>query len=162
MSKSLSHVHERLNVGPDEIRRLAEIMRRIEFLANLTVAELNRISSYVQLYAYKSGETIFRAGQPADAFFLIDEGEIEISLRRKFFLLPGKRVAVLRSGNFFGETALIDRSPRTATARALTHCRLFVILVEDFNLVIHNNPAFAQLVKRVSRQRKFHSRFVAS
>lgn len=64
---------------------------------------------------FEAGETIFREGDPGDSAYLIDEGNVEILMHQ-----DGKeqRVNQIGKGELFGEVALIDHQPRTATARA--------------------------------------------
>jgi CRP/FNR family transcriptional regulator, cyclic AMP receptor protein len=57
-------------------------------------------------------------------------------------------VATLKQGSIFGEMALIDGSPRSATARAKTDCELAVIGQETFLYLIHETPFFAMAVMR--------------
>jgi len=60
----------------------------------------------------------------------------------------GRVVATLSRGSMFGEMALIDGSPRSATARAKTDCEVSVIGQETFLFLIHETPFFAMAVMR--------------
>ena len=71
-----------------------------------------------------AGELVFRAGTPGDCAYVIEEGCVEV-LREEAF--GSQRVAVLAEGALFGEVALLDRQPRTATVRALLPTRLIRI-----------------------------------
>ncbi|MEW6570394.1 MAG: cyclic nucleotide-binding domain-containing protein [Nitrospirota bacterium] len=70
---------------------------------------------------FDRGETIFSQGEPGDTMFLIQSGAVEISQFRN-----GQKtvLALLEYGDFFGEMALIDKHPRSATATAITRCCL--------------------------------------
>jgi CRP-like cAMP-binding protein len=92
------------------------------------------------------GSTIFSAGDPASAMFVVIEGEVEIAIR-------GKVVEKLGPGGVFGEMALIDRTPRTATARASTDCRLAVIPEKRFLFMVQQTPNFALQIMRVISER---------
>ena len=77
------------------------------------------MQSYSELFA--DGDVIFREGDPPNGAFLIESGRIEISTRQ----FGERRVlGELGPGMLLGEMAVLDASPRTATARALTSCRL--------------------------------------
>ncbi|MCZ6525079.1 MAG: cyclic nucleotide-binding domain-containing protein, partial [Gammaproteobacteria bacterium] len=73
---------------------------------------------------YQSGDQIFQEGDKGDCAFLIESGSIDISTRKdsKFY-----RIIILGEGDLFGEIALIDNEPRTATATALEETRLIRI-----------------------------------
>ncbi|KAB2901227.1 MAG: EAL domain-containing protein [Dokdonella sp.] len=77
------------------------------------------MQSYSELFA--AGDLIFREGDPPDGAFLIESGRIEISTHQ---FGEHRVLGELGPGMLLGEMAVIDDSPRTATARALTPCRL--------------------------------------
>jgi EAL domain-containing protein (putative c-di-GMP-specific phosphodiesterase class I) len=72
----------------------------------------------------RAGDALFREGDPPTTAFLIESGEIEVTMLR-----DGERVTLSRlgPGDLLGEMAVIDDAPRTATALALTECLLFPI-----------------------------------
>lgn len=152
---------ERLDLSADDLSALTHALRKLEFFANLTMGDFERFTAFVQLYGYGAGEAVFKQGAPGDALFVVRSGELNVTVKKAFFL-PGKRVGALKAGDLFGETALIDRSPRTATVTTATPAKLFVIQADDFDRVVESNPAFRELVKRLSSQRKFQSRSIAS
>lgn len=152
---------ERLDVTSDHISQLTKALCKVDFFSNLTMGDFERITAFVQLYAYKNGETIFKKGAPGDALFVVLSGALSVSIKKAFFL-PALRVSTLKPGDLFGETALIDRSPRTATVRAVEDTQLFVISADDFDRVVASNPVFADVIKRLSSQRKFQTRSIAS
>jgi len=84
---------------------------------------------------------IFRAGDKADTMYVIRSGATKIER-------AGHVVATLSQGSMFGEMALIDGSPRSATARAKTDCELAVIGQETFLYLVHETPFFAMAVMR--------------
>lgn len=73
---------------------------------------------------YNKGSEIFREGQSGRRAYLVEEGEVELDR-----LIDGKRVPFLRvgPGGIFGEMAVIDGGPRTATATALDHTKVVVV-----------------------------------
>ena len=73
---------------------------------------------------YRSGETIFSAGDPADAVYVVEAGQVGVFGGRNG---DGRPVAVLAAGEFFGEMAIVDGRPRSATVRALSDCRLITL-----------------------------------
>jgi CRP-like cAMP-binding protein len=85
---------------------------------------------------YSAGQTIFSQGDPGNQMFIVLDGTVDIVIR-------GKSIATLDSGNIFGEMALIDKNPRSATALAKTDVRLAAIDEERFMELVKENPRFA-------------------
>ena len=90
---------------------------------------------------YTAGSTIFEIGQPRDAMFIVQEGEVEIKV-------GDKTVETVSVDEFFGEMALIDGGIRSATAVAKTDCALVPINEKQFLFMIQETPFFALLVMR--------------
>jgi CRP-like cAMP-binding protein len=88
-----------------------------------------------------AGTVVFEEGSPGSTMYGVIEGEIE--LRTK----AGKVYKVGPEGTF-GEMAIIDRSPRTATAVATTDSKLAAIDERTFLFLIHETPTFALQVMR--------------
>src|SRR5690349_1892378 len=106
-----------LPIGPDEIRSLSGMLRKVDFFADLSMRDLERVFAVTKLYATDKRRTvIFKKGQLGDALYLIHKGTVNIVAPR--FLFPSKKIARLGPGNFFGEMALLRQPFRTATAIA--------------------------------------------
>lgn len=86
-------------------------------------------------------EVIFEKGAPGSEMFAILLGRVKISA----FSEDGKEVifAILESGDFFGETALLDGLPRSATCTAIEDCQLVTIERHSFIPFLEKNPALA-------------------
>lgn len=95
---------------------------------------------------FSSGKTIFHEGESGNKMYVVKEGEVELSVH-------GTVLATLVTGGIFGEMVLIDRKPRSATARARTSCELIPIDEERFLALVHQNPSFALDVMKVLVQR---------
>ena len=91
---------------------------------------------------FAAGETIFRQGDPRTFMYVVNEGEVEIRLGNKL-------LEVVEAGGIFGEMAMIDGSPRTATATAQSDCKLFPIDEKRFEFLVQQTPYFALEVMRV-------------
>lgn len=89
------------------------------------------------------GDILFRDGDPPDYVYLIKEGEIEIS---KGEGTKKKVLAVLKEGDFLGEMGVIDGSPRSATAAAITEASLITLNTDDFKKEIEEDPMIGALV----------------
>ena len=98
------------------------------------------------LAEYASGEIIFSAGDVADNMFIIKQGEVEIRIGDTL-------VVTARPGEIFGEMALIDSSPRNATAIAGADCILIPIDQKRFNFMVQQTPFFSLYVMRILVER---------
>lgn len=101
------------------------------------------MQKYLKMFAgsentegYNSGAVIFEEGSKGDAMYIVLEGEVDL-------LVGGKLVAHLDVGKTFGEMALIDDSPRSATAVAATDCNLARIGPERYEEMVVETPYFA-------------------
>ncbi len=95
---------------------------------------------------YKAGEVIFREGDPAEEMFVVKTGTVEIRLGNRL-------LDTLSERSIFGEMALIDRGPRSATAVAMIDSTLVPIAEKQFLLMVSRTPYFALNVMRVLVQR---------
>ena len=96
--------------------------------------------------SFKAGDIIFRQGDPAEELFVIKSGQVEIRL--------GNRVLhTVPELGIFGEMALIDHSPRSATAVARTDVTLVPVGEKQFLFLVSRTPHFALNVMRTLAQR---------
>lgn len=95
---------------------------------------------------YKAGDTIFREGDEGHVMYVVIEGAVRISV-------TGRSLEKVGPGGVFGEMALIDAAPRSATAFAVTDCRLVAISRDRFTALIRQNPQFALEIMRVMATR---------
>src|SRR5262249_53670417 len=96
--------------------------------------------------AVPAGATVFSEGDAGDAMYVIFEGEVELSIR-------GKHVERLGVGEVFGEMALIDSSPRVATAIARTACKLVPVSQKRFLFMVQQTPHFSLQIMKVIAER---------
>ncbi len=89
---------------------------------------------------YRDGEEIVRQGETGDCMYVIQTGQAEAIQGKE-----GKevRLAVLGEGDVFGEMALFERMPRSATVRALGAVRVLTIDKKTFLRQVHEDPSLA-------------------
>jgi CRP/FNR family transcriptional regulator, cyclic AMP receptor protein len=95
---------------------------------------------------FKAGEVIFKQGDPAEELFVIQSGKVEIRLGNRL-------LDTLSDNGIFGEMALIDASPRSATVVAVTDVKLVPVGEKQFLFLVSRTPYFALNVMRVLAQR---------
>ena len=95
---------------------------------------------------FAAGDVIFSSGDEGTDMFVVNKGEVEIRV-------GGKTVEVVKEDGFFGEMALIEEGPRTATAVAKTACVLVPINENRFEFMVHEVPFFAlNVLKGLSKR----------
>ncbi|MEP7215543.1 MAG: Crp/Fnr family transcriptional regulator [Anaerolineaceae bacterium] len=116
-------------------------IRDLPLLARLGEADLQALASRGVLRRFAAGSVIFREGDPGDALHVVVEGEVRITV------LSGSgnvaTVANVTTGDCFGEFALLDGRPRSATTTAVSATRTFVVTRPDFIDWLSNRPAAA-------------------
>jgi CRP-like cAMP-binding protein len=112
-------------------------MRDVPLFAGLLPSELDRIALVMNPRDVPAGEVVCAEGEPGTEFYIVAGGEAEIER-------GGETVAKLTTGDHFGELALLDRGPRSATVRAVTDLRLYVLRDQSFAAVLNEVPALAQ------------------
>lgn len=147
----------RHEIRAPELGVLAGMMRKVELFTPLTVGQLERVLPSVLLFEYGPGERVFKQGEPGDAFHIVYQGKVEVSVRSGLLGLSSKTVAALGPGGFFGEIALVSDAPRTATVRCAEKTLLFTLVAHDFRFVLHENPSAAAEMKRIAERRRFES-----
>jgi CRP/FNR family cyclic AMP-dependent transcriptional regulator len=123
-----------VTVGP-----LSGSIARIPFFAGLDPETIERVAAGMRTRRFRRGEVIFHLGDPGDALFVITAGEVKISLPSEM----GEEaiIATLREGDVFGELALLDAAPRSATATALVATQTAVLPRDSFRVLIAEEPA---------------------
>jgi len=96
--------------------------------------------------SYKAGEVIFREGDPAKELFIVKSGKVDIQLGNRL-------LDTLPELSIFGEMALIDPAPRSATAVAATDATIVPVDEKQFLFLVSRTPHFALNVMRVLTQR---------
>ena len=98
--------------------------------------ELNVIAGAMDERRVQTGEVLAREGEPGDEFFAVAEGLARASV-------DGTDVGSIRAGSFFGEMALLDGGPRSATVTAELPTRLLVLDSKSFGKLVKQSPSVA-------------------
>ena len=126
---------------PSEVAAL----RRIKFFEELTDADLSRLARIGQRRSYAAGDAIVEKDSDRGGFFVLLSGEAEVE--------AGGTFHVLSSGDFFGETALLAGSRRTATVRATEPVQAMVFDPIYFRPFLIENPSVAVTLLEVLADR---------
>jgi CRP/FNR family cyclic AMP-dependent transcriptional regulator len=118
-----------------------------QFLANIKMFELLEDDDRLELAKVideahvAAGESLFQAGDPGDSLFIVQSGEIELFIKDT----AGQKIVLASpsSGDMFGELAMLDYGPRTATAVALQDSDILVLDRDDLVLLFQKKPEAA-------------------
>jgi pyruvate,water dikinase len=111
-------------------------LQRVQLFADLDRRQAEQVARLLKLRPFSKGETIIMEGSGGAAFFIIDSGEATVSSK-------GVQLATLRAGDYFGEIALIDGGPRSATVTAETDLVCYGLTFWEFRPLVEKNSAIA-------------------
>jgi CRP/FNR family transcriptional regulator, cyclic AMP receptor protein len=117
------------------------ILERNHLFRGLSAATVQQISALVIRRSYQDGAIVFTQGDPGDALYGVVTGRIRISASTR----DGKEMFlnIMEPGDTFGEIALLDGNPRTATASATALSELLVITRTQFLALLQREPTLA-------------------
>ena len=128
---------------PENARPLMtlEALRSVPIFASLSDEDAAGLRSLLELEVRPAGSVLFRKGEAGDAMYLIEGGRVRIHIRDE----DGDEVtlAELARGDFFGEMAILDGKPRSASATVVEEARLAVLSREHFHAYVRRNPDLA-------------------
>lgn len=119
----------------------SDFLKEVYFFRGLSEAELERIRGVCHQTSFAAGEVIFREGSEPDRFYIVLAGAVEVWKQQDL-------LAVHTAGHLFGEMALIDELPRSATVVARDPSRLAYIDRADFHQIIRENSSIAISILR--------------
>jgi len=121
---------------------------KIPLFSDLTPEELNEVLRGIRPTTVSAGNVLFREGDPPDAAYVVEGGELDIYLERRGERIP---IATIGPNSIIGEIALLDGQPRTATVQAQTDAALFRIEKREFDYLRQNlHPAAFKVARRIA------------
>ncbi len=116
-------------------------LTHIRMFDHLSADDRVALANVVDEMKIAAGQTLFHAGDPGDSLFIVRKGEIELYIKDT----AGQKIVLTNAlpGDMFGELAMLDTGPRTATALALTDCEVLVLDRGDLVLLFQRKPEAA-------------------
>ena len=108
--------------------------------------EINVFRNETNFQILEAGTVVFKRGDPSDFMYALLEGEVEI-------IVEDKVIATFGAGNLFGEMALIDDGPRSATAKIKTTAKVVPVDKRRFMFMVQQTPFFAIQVMQLMAER---------
>jgi CRP/FNR family transcriptional regulator len=112
------------------------MLRNVPLFAGLDDKELLEIASSMRERRFKAGDTVTQEGAGGVGFFVVQEGQADVTV-------GGDRKGSVGPGEYFGEIALINESPRTATLTASTDMVCYGMTPWDFRPLVESNSTIA-------------------
>jgi len=130
--------------GHDESIALMNFIGDSPLFSSLSKRELRNLTSILHHRTYQDGEAVFLKGQPGAAMFIINSGQVNVVDYDK----DGRAVviATLNPGDFFGELALLDDSPRSASAVVTMPSVIYAISRADLERLLSSSPQIGMRV----------------
>jgi CRP/FNR family transcriptional regulator, cyclic AMP receptor protein len=143
--------------GQDDKMSIVNFLNQTALFTDLSQRELHAIANDIKRHHYQSGEIIFHEGDPGQMLYLIKSGQVRIFVNG----FDGSETNVIlfgKPGDIFGELAIIDGLPRSATAAALEQTTLFTMQREQFRHYMRQCPQLSlNFMKVLSRRVRYNT-----
>ena len=116
-------------------------LKAVPLFAHCSTKQLQFIITQVEDMDFAAGRVLCREGQSGADFFVLLSGSADVTKK-------GRKIAKMKPGDFFGEIALVDHGPRTATVTTTEPSRCLVLGPRQFQNVLHEDGAIAHSVMK--------------
>ncbi len=130
-------------------------LKKYNFFFSLSDSSLEFLSQQFIVENYAKNTNVTQEGGPADFFYFIKQGRLEVTRNTKF---GTAKLSVITSGQGFGEIAILTGSTRSATIRALTDTALYQLRKADFETLMQREPAFKNMLLKRARDLSFYDK----
>jgi ATP-binding cassette subfamily B protein len=127
-------------------------LRAIPLFAKVPHAMLETIAASLVTEHYPERDSVFEEGDRGDKFYVLARGKVEVVDIDP--VAPDRRVAVLSDGDFFGEMALLEDTPRSASIRTLTPCVLLTLKRQRFTELMNASEELRATVEETALRRR--------
>lgn len=140
-----------MGLSDEEYKWLYTILKKIDFMAVLSIGELEKLVSYILKKNFKKKSIVFEQGDKGDFFYIVYNGSVSIwSAGKKE---KQKKIATLGPGEYFGEMALVSGDPRNASVITDNEVDLFVLFKNDFNSLLRENVQLEFKIQEIMTRR---------
>ncbi len=143
----------RLRARPVETLKLdpTALLAQIPLLEHCGEHSLERVAELLESESFAEGDRIVRQGESGSSMYVIARGAVQIL--KEIENQPPDLLAILVAGGFFGEIALLDESPRTATVRAASPCTMLRLRRRNLETLMDITPDIRSAVQRAYKER---------
>ena len=128
----------------------ADVLARLPLFARCSKRHLRKVAGLAEIAEFEQGDMVVQAGEPGDAFYLVLSGRAKVLGKPR----------MLRVGDYFGEMALLDGEPRSATVTAASELQAMKLPRRPFLKLLEQEPrlAIAMLTELSARVRRLEKR----
>lgn len=130
--------------GISERAHDAAVLSKVPLFASFSDADRSAVAARLQTRRYAKNAILVRENDPGDALFIVLRGNVAVTRATN----DGKEsiLSILKEGDFFGEMAVLDSSPRSATIKALKETEAAILSRNDFLDLLRSNPHMSLLI----------------
>lgn len=137
----------------DEVMIDAARLSKLQFFGQVDRAILKSIAALFNTERFEKGETIMQEGESGEKFYILVRGRVEVLKQGASEATAHSRVAILEDGDHFGEIALLENIPRTATIKTLTPCIVITLQRKVLHHILSEHPEINEYVRAVLQKR---------
>jgi CRP/FNR family transcriptional regulator len=131
-------------------------VRRVRLFADLNEQEIEQIARQFKKRSFPAGEVVIREGTGGAAFYIIEHGEVTVTIGGDFR-------ATLGPSDYFGEIALIDEGARIATCTAASELHTWGLTLWEFKPIVEENGVIGwKLLQTLARELRDAERLLGS
>jgi CRP-like cAMP-binding protein len=142
---NIAKLLKKIFIDQDYINKL-DFLKSISLFSELDKKSLCEIVTISFEKNYKGNETLFKEGDLGRALYIIKSGEVEI-------FQNNNKICSLYAGDFFGELALLEEVPRTATVKIAKDSKLILIYKVKFDSILEIDPSIGIKLKETIKKR---------
>lgn len=147
---------------PPVVEQIIAVLEKVPLFEGLSRKDLENIAKLVRGRTVKPGELLFKEGDAGDKFYIVQSGAVEILKEKANSGGESDRLAIRRTGDAFGEMALLSDAPRSATARAIEQSNLVVVSREQFDELLGGDTLATRIMRSLAKSlRALNVRFGA-
>lgn len=130
--------------------QIGKILKKVPIFRMLGKESIDFIVERLKFKTFSKSEAICKTGDPGEEMYIIISGETDIIIGE-----PGQEqvVATLKSGDYFGEMALLTGEPRSASVIATQSCETFVLYKNDFDVILEKYPSISLSMGKIVSKR---------
>ena len=140
-----------MGLTEEDAVKIGGVLKDIDFLKHLSPRETEILIAGFEKTPMKAGDTLITQGKSGAIFYIIASGIVGVFLKRQ---LMDKKVATLVAGQYFGEMALLDDEPRSASVKCEKDGEVFTLLRDTFQTVIMHNLEIGREITATAKKRK--------
>jgi CRP/FNR family transcriptional regulator, cyclic AMP receptor protein len=139
---------------------LKNYLRKVPLFSDVREKDLKKVVRIGKVQKFEKGQVIFTEDESGECFYIVLSGRVKI------FAQSGKKkktLAYLEKGEHFGEMALLDMEPRSASSEAMENCAVLVINKKDFRGLLARNPGISiQIMRTLSHRLRLANKEIES